>query len=143
MCYDKKIGLLNNIQYKGENMGEKKFTKSYRILQWGLFFGIIFAYLVYLSFSDKIELTGSLTPTILTHFVILILVLQIQTLFDMYSKFSPIFDMIFRSVITMYGAYVAIYLYLGDLHIIFPIVLGFIAFMNGVEVIRKLKELKK
>lgn len=121
---------------------KKKFTKSYRILQWGLFFAIIIAYIIYLLFSDQIQLTGLLTPTILTHFVLLILIMQIQTLLDMYSRLKPIADASIRIIIAIYGAYVAIYLYMAELHLAFPLILAFIALMNGAEAFKKIKKRK-
>lgn len=123
--------------------GKKKYTKSYRTLQWCLFFGLIIAYIIYLIFRDNIPLTGLLTPTILTHFVLMILILQIQTLFEMYDKLNDTADIIFRVIILIYATFVAVYLYLEDLHIVFPLVLVFIALTNGLEVRRKLKQRKQ
>ncbi|MBU9710716.1 hypothetical protein [Evansella tamaricis] len=122
---------------------KKIYSKPYRIFQITLFIGIIFAYTIFLIAGSDTPLGGVL-PVEMVHFVVLLLlVMQVQTLMDIYQKHNKWTDVIFSMMTTLLAAFLAVWFYLENVHVAFTVVLGFIAFSMALNVARGIAQLNK
>ncbi|MBU9723729.1 MULTISPECIES: hypothetical protein [Bacillaceae] len=113
---------------------DKLYTKPYRIFQISLFIIIILAYVLFLIFGNG-EPLGGLLPVELVHFVVvLILIMQIQTLLDIYKKLNKKLELVLNIVVATYAGFLALLFYMTNIHLGFTIVLAIISLSMVVNV---------